>query len=179
MNANEFRDVSIRGRVAFSILCLENAIEHFHVELLPWDFVLEKLWEFTSSTGYLDDWSGYMSEIMPDNILSEPKYPSMKFEDMGFQYISKQYFNTLRDVYLQAGATLCCIIDKIFFLATGEMYGALHDGAPYNLEHLQEIIDMMEQHTIPLPSIEVLKSYSFQEEGGWGRHFDRSELFRT
>lgn len=179
MNANEFINISIRGRVAFSILCLENVIRHYNVESLPWAFVLEKLWEFTSNSGYLDDWMDVTVEIIPKTVINDTLYLTGDFESMDLECITIEQFKCLHDLYSKVDSVLCFIIDKIFSLATGEMYGALRDGAPYNLEHLQEILNMMEQHNIPLPPIEPLKIYSFWERGGWGKHFDRSELFNS
>ncbi len=49
MKAYNFINVSIRGRVGFSILCLENSISFFELPNLDWSLILKLLWSYTDS----------------------------------------------------------------------------------------------------------------------------------
>lgn len=44
---NRMKYVSISGRVAYCINCLENAILEFSGNPNSWDLLLKKLWQFT------------------------------------------------------------------------------------------------------------------------------------
>lgn len=48
MNIQEFNKISIRGRVAYGIVCLEEAIKKYSLEHLDWDFMLKILWSYTN-----------------------------------------------------------------------------------------------------------------------------------
>ena len=48
INEKDLKKISIRGRVAFGICCLENAMEKYKINGQGWNLLLEKLWSFTS-----------------------------------------------------------------------------------------------------------------------------------
>ena len=49
---NEFKKISIRGRIAFSISCLEAAILKANGNLNDWEIILNQLWKYTVITSY-------------------------------------------------------------------------------------------------------------------------------
>ena len=63
------KKISIRARVAFIILCIENAFQHlkFNVELQK---TLNVFWLQTNNT-FVDDWLYQVSKVMPDSILED------------------------------------------------------------------------------------------------------------
>ena len=48
ISEKDFKKISIRGRVAFGICCLENAMDEYKVSGEGWNILLERLWSFTS-----------------------------------------------------------------------------------------------------------------------------------
>jgi len=60
---------SIRGRYAYSLLCLENAFRAEHVDLRDYQ-LLNVLWEFTNTTR-LDLWEQEVRDIAPCCIMDE------------------------------------------------------------------------------------------------------------
>lgn len=53
----EFHNISIKGRFAYGICCLENAILHFGFDTEKWKEVLEAYWAWPPMTEYADQWS--------------------------------------------------------------------------------------------------------------------------
>jgi hypothetical protein len=49
MNIKNFSNISLRGRFAFALLCLEAAVDEFGDKNSTWNLVLEKLWAFTDT----------------------------------------------------------------------------------------------------------------------------------
>ena len=64
--------VSGRGRAAYLILCLENALKFYHQDFAAWEWVLGRLWSITelSESGWLDIWLDSVGELMPDAVLA-------------------------------------------------------------------------------------------------------------
>lgn len=63
-----FKTISIRGRFAFGVMCIEKYLFENKIEN-PWvEKILILLWEFTNSES-LDIWDEKISDINPQNIL--------------------------------------------------------------------------------------------------------------
>jgi hypothetical protein len=67
---SEFYNISLRGHVAFPVLCLKNAIEKFNQKNNSFDIVLNILWSLTSMK-YVDEWLYKVSRIMPLSIFDD------------------------------------------------------------------------------------------------------------
>ena len=93
MEKNDFKNISLNGRVSYAICCFENTLLHLKCNVSDWKIVLEYLWEFTSIE-YLDDWSDTITEIIPSNLLEFKDYEKHEFE-----YINEETFNYLYNLY--------------------------------------------------------------------------------
>jgi len=76
--------VSIRGRVAIAIDCLENTLYYFNVTEPEWQVIVGKFWKFTS-VDYLDVWFSEINECDPYNVLERVDY-----DDKGIKYLTKE-----------------------------------------------------------------------------------------
>ena len=93
-------NLSIRARVAYGTMCLEALLSKLGYELEEWDFILRRLWEYTSIK-YLDDWHDMMAEYIPSSILDCP------FEEG--DYIKKEEYDFLSKLY-RVKRELCEVI---------------------------------------------------------------------
>lgn len=73
LNKEDLKNISLRGRVAFGIRCFENALLALQYNVSQWRIVLDYLWSFTN-IDFLDDWSGLIAEIIPENLLEFKSY---------------------------------------------------------------------------------------------------------
>lgn len=170
MNKIDLRDISIRGRVAFSICCLNSIVRALNYSHLDWSFLLNKLWVYTSAE-YLDDWEDMGAEIKPDTIMYYEKY-----EPADFEIISKEDYDRLRSVYQVVDSRVLKIVDLIFYIGTIDLYGkVLKEGK--SLEYLQRIIAIMEESGSPLPNLELFEDYKFELEEGWGARFTVIDIY--
>jgi len=166
-NASDFHNISIRGRVAFSIHCLNAAIRHFNMEELPWSFLLHKLWSFTTIQ-HLDDWHEATAEVIPSAVEHDEYTPD-------FRFTSKEEFDGLLNLYHQVNKGTKEIINLVFYIGTCELYGKVSRGG-MSLEYMRSLFKIMNKNNIPLPDIGAFKKFSFEENNGWGKNFTQEEI---
>lgn len=169
MKAKEFTNISIRGRVAYAVLCLEKAIVHFGFDKYDWSFVLNLLWSITNTK--LGSWHYPLAECTGRSIINDEG----NLEDL--EFLTKDKFWELNKLYKKSNNVILRIIDLIFEISTRDLYASIVNGSPDTLKYLQEIIDTMDQNKISLPNMEFIKKLPISENGGWGRDFTRQEIF--
>lgn len=70
-----FEDISIWGRIAFGICCLENYILEHEYPKVKWKVVFEQLWSFPEIE-YYDEWCYKLVEYLPECIMEFNEYNS-------------------------------------------------------------------------------------------------------
>jgi hypothetical protein len=165
----DFKEVSIRGRVAYEIMCVENAISFFRLEDLNWDFVLDLMWSYTNED--VGAWHYPMGEAMPWTVLSNSDYHSHMME-----IITEDQFFELYALYQASSEPVNFMINEIFDIGTRDLYASVANDSPDTLNSLQKIVEIMNENKIPLPQSEVFKRFSIEENAGWGRAFIKEEL---
>lgn len=152
----EFYQISIRGRLAFGMTCLEKlviALESDH-PLLQTN-VFPKIWEFTSSDD-LSEWEENINEIDPVCVLDDEVNTKLK----------ELYNNLPKDIVSTIG--------DVISIGTENLYGGTNNNSPSTLEPLNSIIKRMIKLNIPLPDIMPFKKSSFSEFHGWGENRERN-----
>lgn len=160
-----FKDISLRGRVAFSINCLEKYLSNLTIDLNDWNIVLYKYWSFTDIE-FLDDWNEIISEILPDNLLEFDNY-----QKHGFDYLNEDEFQNLYSLYQHIDNNVIELMRLIFELGNSHAYSVIMKEGTASLCILQDILVFMNSHNIELPPIEVYQSMLIQDNRGWGNKF--------
>lgn len=167
MIEEKFKNISIKGRVAYGISCLERALICYSCTLKNWEWVLEKIWEFTSIE-YLDDWFYEMAEFLPDSLLEDNEYIPEEFE-----YITEKQFYILLELYQkESNQVINQIFNLIFEMGTFDLYSRLENYSPNTLICLEKINNIMVLNNIELPSVANFIRYSYYENKGWGNSFE-------
>ena len=167
---NQISGLSIRARVAFSALCLENSILYKKYNIEDYSIVLSVLWEYTSIQ-YIDDWQERFVEVIPSVIESANNY-----EDDDFSMLNRSDFFYLKSLYNKSDQIILDIIEKTFYVGTIDLYGAIESNSPESLSIMSDIIDLLVANNVPLPNLEPLLKFTLGPNG-WGEKFERSELF--
>lgn len=165
-----FKEVSIRGRVAFAILCLENAIFHFGFDKYDWSFILGQLWSVTNSK--LGTWHYPLSECTGRSIINDED----NIDDL--EFLTKERFWELNSLYKKSNSSILRIIDLIFEIATRDLYASIVNNSPDTLEYLKQIILILEKENITFPDYKLVEKFSINEDGGWGRKFSREVIVK-
>ncbi|GAA4275919.1 hypothetical protein [Aquimarina mytili] len=166
----DFSNISIRGRVAYAIICLENAIRFYEKENLDWLYIFNLLWAYTKDE--VGNWHYPMAESTPKSIMFDADYSSKEME-----YIDRDEYEKLSLLYKNSNNTINYIIDKLFEIGTRDLYSSIINNSPDTLKYLQEIIDVMEERGITLPNIKFFQKFPISENEGWGRKFLREDIF--
>lgn len=168
--SKKFINISIRGRVAFAILCLEKAIAHFGFEKYDWTFILNQLWSITNTK--LGSWHYPLAECTGRSIINDTEF----LDDL--EFLTEEKFWELNKLYKKSNMIILRMIDLIFEISTRDLYSSISHGSPDTLNYLQEIIDLMEQNNISLPEIKLFEKFPITENDGWGREFKRAYVFK-
>ena len=194
INSKQFEQISIRGCVAYGICCLENALEHYNINGEGWNFLLKKLWWYTELSAesdpnidnclQLERWAYVSCNISPNvlKLLSDyhdfVEKPKWWFKD---NIPTEQEYQLLKSTYEGSNEVIENICSKIYDIGTNELWAGIGKTSPDTLRPLQELIDLMYEHSIPLPSIEPFKQYVFHKKGwdydlhGFGETFDGTQ----
>ncbi|GAB5415973.1 MAG: hypothetical protein Crog4KO_07540 [Crocinitomicaceae bacterium] len=166
---DDFKNISLRARIAYSILCLNNVIREKEADNnleKDWQLILDKLWEITEIE-FVDEWMYSVSCRIPSSILEDPFDSN---ED-----ITEREFIALKNLYSNSDSVTLEIIELVYNLGTIEMYGRIEDCSPRTLDILEEIVTKLKYNNIELPNLAQFKKYTMNNNG-WGVTFNRADL---
>lgn len=161
---NEFTEISIRGRLAYGALCLEETIRKLSIsnELLH-TLILPRIWDFTSLKD-LSGWDERINEITPCCILEfEPVQ-----EEFDCKTISFETYQRVFDFYSSLPTDITDLIDYVIEIGTANLYGGTGEDSSYTLSPLSQVLDSCMKLGIELPLVEPFRKSKFSEFHGWG-----------
>lgn len=146
----EFNNISIRGRLAFGMTCLEKLVTYFNADHpLLRTVVFPKIWEFTS-TDDLGEWEESINNVDPICVLDDSTESDLK------------------TLYKKLPKDLVSTIEDVICIGTLNMYGGTGTNSPSTLKPLNEVLKTMTKLKLPLPDIQTFKKSTFSESHGWG-----------
>jgi hypothetical protein len=178
---NTFKNISHRGRIGYTLCCLENTIAHQGLNHPRWQIVLDLVWKGTESDYELleTDFTG----ITPYRIFNYSNFATYTYAhppraslDETYNAETEAEYNELRMIYEQSDVANALLM-RISGFAADPIYG-MND--QYVLKKIKEIIHMMDVHSIPLPDINLFTSYIPITDSGiplMGAPFTRSDIF--
>lgn len=184
INSIQFKKISIRGCVAYSICCLENALEHYNLKGDGWNFLLKKLWWYTELRAYCDPsinncyplerWWALISILSP----KYQKGVEWNYEKFKSQLLSDedmptpQELDLLSESYKQTNDVIDELVDYVYHIGVNELWAGIGETSPDTLRNLQGLIDLMCENHIPLPSMEPFRQYVFHKKGWYNRNLE-------
>lgn len=162
--------ISIRGRIAFVLKCLEIALQKHEINISILNDFTDKLWSFTTTIRF-DIWHEQVKEYSPwvilDNqldVLNDLKFVSPKEAD------------DLKNIYTSLPDFIVKIIDICFWVGCHELYGTIKDFSPTTIDYVVDVINLMKNNNLNIPDIDAFEKYKFSEQKGWGNFFDRNSI---
>ncbi|KAG4087901.1 hypothetical protein H8356DRAFT_1727174 [Neocallimastix lanati (nom. inval.)] len=173
---NKFENVSMNGRMAYVIMCVEKYLTNVHPQK-DWKSLSRVLWRATNTNW--GDWTDQYSGFIPEILL---KYDSYDENELGLSFTKEDYYY-LRDLY--SGITegneddpsdeLNFILNKPFEMAM--VYeGTVIGNGMESFKIIDEIENVLKVHSIPLPDYRKVEFSKSSELNGWGKDFDGSFL---
>lgn len=160
----EFADISVLGRVAYAICCLEKIFAssgYINDKVLKF---IELLGSCTNSM--LDVWQDKIADILPNCFMQGN---SEFCEECGISS------DELKALY-NSDAAIPVITELIYYMCTCELYGKISGNSPMTLEKLNEVFQIMKCRKSEVPEISEFKKFSFNIDSGWGEQFDFREI---
>jgi len=163
--SHRFYQVSGRGRIAYLILCLEEALRFYGQDFSAWEWILRRLWSITdrSENNWIDLWLDAVGELLPSEVLTDSTAEAAPAE------ISKA-----RALYIQAGTAMIvinAILENVYTVVGGwSPDTTAHD--PDALYLIDKTEETMRAFGVPLPSDEVLQPLFKQKDVSFGKPFD-------
>jgi len=161
--------LSIRARVAYAILCLEHLLQHLKYDFSKWELILEELWQYTA--GNPGQWHESMAEMIPFSINEE-----IAFELKECVYINLEKHDQLQELYKDVHEDVLRIIGLTIEIGTRDLYASIVNNSPDTLNYLDRIIAILERNGVELPTTAQLKSFTIDQQNGWGNPFARVQI---
>lgn len=151
-----FENVSIRGRFAFGLTCLEQLLEQYDLaQYGSLNDLIQLFWSYTSSDR-LDIWEDAVWNVITDS--SDFWDFAEKFNfchvDMGTQYF------------------ITALIKNIFDLGCGNLYAGYQNYL--TMTYLLRLIENMRNRNLPVPDSTPFQKSLASEYHGWGNAVDPS-----
>jgi len=165
---NDFKDVSMIGRFAYSVMCAEKyALAKYPNK--DWKPLFSWMWLGTSD--YFDEWYYRFMEILPEYL-----YEFDNYKDAQFEYLSekdyKYYSNFLKDIDKDM-AELLVIPTKISMVYS---YTTIPGVGKESIDLVKQAMSILEKNNVELPDPEKVSFSKFNEKNGWGNEFDGTKL---
>lgn len=185
--------VSGRGRTAYLVLCLENALVRFELPAADWEWVLQRLWALTEAPESQHQRLFEVCCLLPENVLPYERYEDLTARGLSDALLAvwnvsgglpEERFQPLRDLYAAAGWRLCVLAPLLtaVYQAAALSWTAAEGGDRKALELVRKTEALLQNWSIPLPQGAGLTAIQKQRHTGWGPVFPGvrlSALLRT
>lgn len=155
----QLKAVSITGRMAYGITCLEVIIRHDNLDKEAFQPLLAALWDFTDNPD-LSIWDENIMPFIPEDREDWP---------LGGTPAISLFYQTLPP------ALLTCIAE-IIDIGRGNLYAGVQSHSPATLASVMWVVQYMLANRYPLPQIENFQRspFTLQDQHGWGNRVARS-----
>ena len=157
------KKISIRGRLAFCLACLHNAMRQEKVDARSFSLVFERISSFLT-TNKLDEWEKQAVEVSPSTIFDA--HPDNDFND--YESMSVAELIRLKAMYKKLPPVVLALIDSTINVGLSNLYGGTSDYSPHSLAPTLKVAELMNSNNYELPLLQPFSHYSFADNGGWG-----------
>ncbi len=170
MNSNNFVDLSIRGRIAYVILCFENyvKVKYPDIDMQP---VLKMMWSVVDSSDYIDNSAYRYLEIVPECLFEKDHYSADVFDKL-----TEDEYNRFTKILNSDDPDLNAIMMSVYDIAMEYAYTNITDHGKDTYEYLDKVIAILNNNAISLPDIGKVSMSRFSESEGWGHCLDPKSI---
>lgn len=170
MNGKQFCEISIRGRIAYVILCFENYVKSKYpdTDMQP---VLKMMWSVVDSSDYIDNSAYRYIEIVPECLFEKDHYSTDVFEEL-----TEDEYNGFTKLLNNDDSDLNTIMMSVYDIAMEYAYTVITNNGKETYEYLDRVIGILNDNHIPLPDISKISMSRFSESDGWGHWLDPKKI---
>ena len=169
MNKKDFNNISMNGRLAYQLMCVERYLlkKYPDIDFKP---IFEIFWQVTNGM-YWDTFSEYVIDFEPNKFLEFEK-----FEDQGWCVITKDLYDTVKPIISKLGDD----VDDLFETLKDQTFVYAYTVVPKNtsesIDIIFDAIEFLKKENIELPDIKQVEFSTIDQRNGWGNHFDGTKL---
>ena len=162
-------DISLRGRMAFAIMCAER----YALSKKPegdWEFVFSEFWRIADDI-YWDDWADRVIDLLPEYIYELDCYDADEFS-----WLDEKGFDILKGLYSEMGDDWALLLQDIVDMEEAYAYTSIPGTGQESIKSVDNILGILEKNSLEPPSLDKVKFSSFSERDGRGEPFDKFQL---
>lgn len=168
MQAKNFNEISMNGRMAYLILCVERYVKTKYPDK-DWSVLSQWMWDSTSE--YWDEWDSKFMEIIPEFLFEFDSY-----EESDFECISEDEYNYFSSLYDGLSDEFNSLLLKLHELQQVYCYESIPGNGMDASKIAIEACSILENNNIALPELEKVAFSRFSEKKGWGNNFDGTRI---
>lgn len=173
MNKHDFYNVSIRGMVAYGIMCLENYVFESYPDR-DFSTVLHLAWSIVGNGGYIDQNADCYMEAIPEYLFEFDDYDAAEFE-----HLSEEAFIELRALLPRNDKLLDLLMHRIYDIAMCYAYTAIPIPPKEAVNLIFDVIGQLKSQNIMIPDFELVSRFNISEFDGWGTHISPEGLSKV
>lgn len=178
MNNDIFKTISMNGRMAYSILCVEQYLLSRYPQK-DWSPLSEKMWAVTSMSW--DEWAETFMEVIPQYLFEFGCY-----EESDFEFLNKSEYDLFRALYdgvsdgkyEDATDSVNRLLLGLYQMEEVYSYSSIPGYGQESIELIKATQDILMVDDVSLPDVDEVSFSSFEEREGWGNPFDGVKLSR-
>jgi len=169
MNKKDFKYISMSGRIAYQLLCVE---KYFIAKYPEKDFkdLFSLLWQVTNEM-YFDTFSGYLIELNKSCFFEFKTY-----EEQQWLYITKNQFDLFKELVSEFDEDDENILETLKDQAEVYAYTVVPENTKESIDIVFDTIEFLKQEKIELPDIKLVEFSTINQNNGWGDQFDGTKL---
>lgn len=169
MNKKDFNNISMNGRLAYQLMCLESYLVGKYSDR---DFtkLMSFLWQVTSDMWW-NEFADYVMDLTPSALFEYNSYDKQEW-----LILSKEQYNELTPLLKDLDDE----VSDLFGLLREQAY--VYEGTivPTNTKEsiaiIFQTIEILENNNIKLPDIAKVQFSTIDQFNGWGDKFDGKKL---
>lgn len=164
----DFKTISIRGRIAYGIMCAERYALTMYPER-DWKPLFQVLWGISRDNVYWDEWAADVIDRLPEMVLSD--------DQRDYEGTDPEVLNQCWLLYQGIPEAFNKILSSIVDIEEADAYSVVEGYGAVALECLQDVIDVMRAEGVELPDPAPIEPMRFEGDGRGGP-FDARPLSR-
>lgn len=157
------KKISIRGRVAFCLACLHNALQQEGINFILLQLTIDRIRNFLT-TSKLDEWEQKAVEVSPDTIFDT--HPDNNFDD--YATLTRSEIEVLKNIYTRLPKSILQLIDLTISVGLANLYGGTGEFSSHSLKPTMSVIEAMREFGYKIPDIREYSQFDFSKNNGWG-----------
>ena len=177
MDTEIFKQISIRGRFAYGLTCLEKLIVFYGINNTILNSTIKKFWEFTNieKLGELED---YFCNIDPFCILTD--YPKLKEQperkhEFGYDDLTLNEMEQVFELYKDLPLNIRDILTHLVTIANSNISAGCGEFSILTFEPTLKIANIISEYSlIDAPKPTDFLFSDFRQNHGWGDRFEKN-----